>query len=95
MRRFLIVFAFITWIYRLVVFLGIAAAVYYFFFKLLGIFLFIVEIIWFVFRPFWMEIKVWVERRGEIGLQRWMGLAGGTVDSAGRSGVSLGTQHWR
>ncbi len=75
LRRFLVAFAFLTWIYRLVVFLGIAAAVYYFFFKILGIFLFIVEIIWFVFRPLWQEVKVWVERRSQIGLQRWLGLA--------------------
>ena len=75
LRRFLIGFAFLTWIYRLIVFLGIAAAVYFFFFKLLGIFLFVVEIIWFVFRPFWMEIKVWVERRTEIGRRRWLVLS--------------------
>lgn len=76
LRRFLVGFAFLTWIYRLIVFLGIAAAVYFFFFKLLGIFLFIVEVIWFIIRPFWMEIKVWVERREQIGVGRWLGLFG-------------------
>ncbi|MDP1611807.1 MAG: HlyD family efflux transporter periplasmic adaptor subunit [Sulfuritalea sp.] len=65
-RRFLIAFAIITWLYRLVVFMGIAVAVYLIFFKLLGIFLFLVEIAWFVARPVYNEIKVWYMRRGEI-----------------------------
>jgi putative peptide zinc metalloprotease protein len=62
LRRFLIGFAWITWLYRLVVFVGIAIAVYVFFFKLLGIFLFIVEIIWFIARPVWMEMRLWAPR---------------------------------
>ena len=45
----LILFAWATWIYRLVLFLGIAALVYHFFIKALGIFLFLVEIV--VHRP--------------------------------------------
>lgn len=65
-RRGLIVFAVVTWIYRLTVFIGIAVAVYVYFFKLLGIFLFAVEIIWFVVAPLWRELKVWRERRAEI-----------------------------
>jgi putative peptide zinc metalloprotease protein len=62
----LIAFALGTWIYRLFLFLGIAVAVYFMFFKLLGIFLFLVEIIWFVVRPFHMEFKVWAKRRKDI-----------------------------
>jgi putative peptide zinc metalloprotease protein len=62
----LIVFALGTWIYRLFLFLGIAVAVYFMFFKLLGIFLFLVEIIWFVVRPFNVEFKVWAQRRTDI-----------------------------
>jgi putative peptide zinc metalloprotease protein len=65
-RRGLIAFAIATWIYRLVVFVGIAVAVYLLFFKLLGIFLFLVEIGWFVIRPLANELKVWRERRTEI-----------------------------
>ena len=76
LRRFLIAFAFLTWTYRLVVFLGIAVAVYYFFFKLLGIFLFIVEIAWFVARPLWSELKVWFENRSHIHPARWLLLLG-------------------
>ncbi|MFZ4538188.1 HlyD family efflux transporter periplasmic adaptor subunit [Propionivibrio sp.] len=55
----IILFAYATWIYRLIVFLGIAALVYAFFFKAVGVLLFIVEIGWFVLLPFWNEIKVW------------------------------------
>ena len=65
-RRLLIAFAVVTWIYRLVVFIGIAVAVYLIFFKLLGIFLFLVEIAWFVARPLYNEIKIWNARRGDI-----------------------------
>ncbi|MEG0886260.1 MAG: peptidase M50, partial [Janthinobacterium sp.] len=49
-------FAYITWLYRLTVFLGIAFAVYYFFFKALGIFLLAVELWWFVAKPVWTEL---------------------------------------
>lgn len=65
-RRFLIGFGLATWMYRLVVFFGIGVAVYLLFFKLLGIFLFIVEIGWFIMRPLANEMKVWRERRAEI-----------------------------
>jgi putative peptide zinc metalloprotease protein len=55
----LILFAWATWIYRLVLFLGIAVLVYHFFIKVVGILLFIVEIVWFVSLPAWQELKVW------------------------------------
>ncbi len=55
----LILFAYATWLYRLMLFLGIAALVYTFFIKAVGIFLFMVEIGWFVFLPFFRELKVW------------------------------------
>lgn len=70
LRHFLILFAVITRIYRLVVFLGIAVAVYYLFFKALGIFLFLVEISWFVIMPIQRELKVWWRRRKEIPVHR-------------------------
>jgi putative peptide zinc metalloprotease protein len=75
-RRWLILFAWVTWLYRLVVFFGIALLVYHQFFKLLGIFLFAVEIAWFIWRPVAQEFKAWGQRRGRI-LQ------------SGRSAVSL------
>jgi putative peptide zinc metalloprotease protein len=55
----LILFAWAVWIYRLVLFLGIAALVYHFFIKAVGILLFIVEISWFVALPVWRELKTW------------------------------------
>lgn len=58
----LILFAYATWIYRLALFLGIAALVYAFFVKAVGILLFVVEIVWFVLAPFYREFLVWRKR---------------------------------
>jgi len=75
-RRLLVAFAFATWLYRLVIFLGIAVAVYLFFFKLLGIFLFAVELAWFIGLPVWREARVWLARRDEVpsGRRRLLGV---------------------
>ena len=63
-RAALIVFAWITWAYRLTVFLGIALLVYHIAFKLLGIFLMFVELIWFIAKPVWTELAyVWKARK--------------------------------
>ena len=62
----LVAFAWATWIYRLVLFLGIAVLVYHFFIKLVGIFLFLVEIVWFVAKPLASEIAVWREMWPQI-----------------------------
>lgn len=70
-RRWLCLYAYLTWIYRLVLFAGIAAAVYYLFFKLAGVILFAVEIIWFVLRPIANETRAWWSLR-----QRWGRRAG-------------------
>ncbi len=64
--RFLIVYAWLTWIYRLVLFTGIALMVYHFFFKALGIVLFLVEIVFFILRPVWAELRVWWHMRARI-----------------------------
>ncbi|SEJ27177.1 HlyD family efflux transporter periplasmic adaptor subunit [Achromobacter sp. NFACC18-2] len=65
LRRRLIVFAWVTWIYRLTVYLGIAVAVYHFFFKALGVLLFAVEVGFFIVRPCWRELRTWSQRRRE------------------------------
>ena len=81
-RRALIIFSTITWLYRLTVFIGIAWLVYYFFFKVLGIILFVIELLWFVWLPIWRELQVWWQRRSEIKLSRilmGLGLLGGLV----------------
>jgi putative peptide zinc metalloprotease protein len=59
----LIVFGYGTWLYRVVLFIGIAVLVYELFFKLLGIALMFVEIRWFVARPVVREVGEWVGDR--------------------------------
>lgn len=62
-RAWLILFAWMTWAYRLTVFIGIALLVYHIAFKLLGILLMFVELVWFVVRPVWQEVAyVWKAR---------------------------------
>lgn len=77
-RRVLTLYAYGVWIYRFFLFLGIALVVYHLFFKLLGILLFIVEILWFIALPVARELKVWWQHRDRIRLNRTtMGLLGG------------------
>lgn len=64
--RTMIIYAWCTWIYRFFLFLGIALVVYHLFFKLLGILLFIVEILWFILFPMFRELKVWYRRRQDV-----------------------------
>lgn len=66
MRRLLVSYAFAAWLYRLVLFLGIALLVYHAFPKVLGIFLASVEVIWFIVRPVWREIGGWWKMREEV-----------------------------
>jgi putative peptide zinc metalloprotease protein len=61
-RAGLILFAWATWAYRLVVFLGIAVLVYAFFIKAVGIVLFIVEMVYFVLAPPLAELREWARR---------------------------------
>jgi putative peptide zinc metalloprotease protein len=69
-RRALVVFALVTWVYRLMIFIGIALLVYFFFFKLLGILLMILELAWFIGKPVMKELEVWNKRRAEISVRR-------------------------
>jgi putative peptide zinc metalloprotease protein len=64
-RRVLIALAWVTWLYRLVLYLGIALLVYHFFIKLVGILLFAVEMWWFILKPVTRELSTWWERRAE------------------------------
>jgi putative peptide zinc metalloprotease protein len=68
--RGLIAFAWATWIYRLFLFLAIALLVYHFFIKAIGIFLFLVEITWFVLLPVGREMRVWSNRWSAIRASR-------------------------
>lgn len=65
----LIAFAWMVWLYRLVVFLGIAVLVYHFFIKLVGVFLFLVEVTWFIALPIGRELSAWFRLRHEIRLK--------------------------
>lgn len=82
-QRALIAFAWFTWLYRLVLFLGIAALVYTLFFKFLGLLLFLFEIVWFVLLPVHSEIRQWIQLWPEIrqkrAMSRSMVLAAGLV----------------
>lgn len=73
----MVVYAWMILIYRFFLFLGIAILVYYLFFKALGIFLFMVEITFFIAKPIWNEIKHWRELAPNASLPRkrlYMGL---------------------
>lgn len=74
-NKMLIAFAITTWLYRLVLYLGIAALVYVYFFKLLGLCLMAVELFWFVWKPLVAELSVWKTRHGEIKAHRAIGLS--------------------
>lgn len=69
-RAGMIAFAWAVWVYRLLLFLGIAVLVYHFFIKVVGVVLFAVEIGWFVLRPFWGEVREWGKRFGVIRASR-------------------------
>lgn len=77
-RRLLIAFAVCCWIYRFVLFLGIALVVYFMFFKALGVVLFVVEIGWFIVLPVVGEITQWWKMRAQIRARGrvWRPLAG-------------------
>lgn len=69
-KNFLILFAFTTWIYRFILFSGIAYLVYSHTFKALGIILFWIEVWYFILRPIMQEIKEWYSMRSAIKIQR-------------------------
>ncbi|UVL26962.1 site-2 protease family protein [Pseudomonas donghuensis] len=76
MRRRLLVWGYASWLWRAVLFFGIALAVYHLFFKVLGIFLMLVELAWFIGLPIWREWRHWWQQRKHARPQRvlWLGL---------------------
>ena len=66
LQRGVILYAWSVWIFRLLLFIGIALLVYHFFFKLLGLILFAIEIIWFILLPIAEEVKVWWKEKDRI-----------------------------
>ena len=65
-EKFFVIYAIATWIYRFFLFLGIAVLVYYYAFKVLGIILFLVEIIWFILLPVYKELKFWWSKKSQL-----------------------------
>lgn len=65
-KKVLIMFAFGVWVYRLILFSGIAYMVYLMTFKALGILLFAIEIGYFIMLPIFKELKEWYKLRREI-----------------------------
>ncbi len=66
LTRFCIIYAYLTWVYRLIIFTGIALFVYSFFIKIAGIVLFIVEISAFIAWPVCKEFVEWWKMRHHI-----------------------------
>jgi len=62
-RRWMILYAYATWIYRFFLFLGIALLVYHVVFKALGVILMLIELIWFIAMPIRNELQEWWRRR--------------------------------
>jgi putative peptide zinc metalloprotease protein len=62
----LVAFAFLTWVYRFTLFLGIAAIVYHFVVKALGVTMMVVEVGFFVVAPIVAEARVWWRRRDDV-----------------------------
>ncbi|GJD94846.1 efflux RND transporter periplasmic adaptor subunit [Methylobacterium iners] len=67
-RQLVVAYGFAVWLYRLVLFTGIAVMVYAVTFKVLGLLLFVVEIGWFVVKPVWTELVFWWRNRGRVRL---------------------------
>ena len=67
---FLVLYSFATWVYRFFLFVGIALLVYFMAFKLLGIALFIIEIVWFILRPVAFEMRRWWAKRELFSMNR-------------------------
>jgi putative peptide zinc metalloprotease protein len=78
-RRFLVLFAFLTWAYRFTLFLGIAAIVYHFAVKVLGIAMMAVEVGYFLAMPVLREALTWWRRRADIHLSTRTALTAGAA----------------
>lgn len=70
MHRILVTYAFVTWTYRLIIYFGIAILVYKYFFKALGIVLFLIELFAFILRPIVAEMRNWYDLRRQFTLNK-------------------------
>jgi len=83
-RKILLIYSFSTWIYRFILFTGIAVLVYHLFFKVGGLFMAAVEVYYFLLSPILKEMKTWIARRKNM---RWNR---NTIRTAGILVVLLG-----
>ncbi|MCX9107344.1 efflux RND transporter periplasmic adaptor subunit [Aeromonas veronii] len=79
MRRRLLLWGYASWVWRFILFLGIALTVYHFFFKLLGIALMAVEIGWFIALPIVRELALWWQQRQRANARRALLTAAGLL----------------
>ncbi len=79
LRRRLLCWSYASWIWRAVLFFGIALAVYHLFFKVLGIFLMMVELVWFIGLPIWREWGHWWKHRSQAQPRKVLLLGGGLL----------------
>jgi putative peptide zinc metalloprotease protein len=78
LTRTLVLYAYVTWFYRVGLYLGIAAVVYMMAGKALGIVLGLFEVVVFLARPVWSEMQMWWQMRTQIlrpGRATWTGAA--------------------
>jgi putative peptide zinc metalloprotease protein len=64
--RFLIGFAYVTWLYRLTVFVAIAVVLFFLLPQPLGLLVFAVEVHFLILRPILQELRVWWKRRTDM-----------------------------
>ncbi|WBM33511.1 MULTISPECIES: HlyD family efflux transporter periplasmic adaptor subunit [Pseudomonas] len=79
LRKRLLCWGYASWLWRAVLFFGIALAVYHLFFKVLGIFLMVVELVWFIGLPVWKEMRHWWQHRDRAQPRKVLWLAGGLM----------------
>lgn len=70
MHRKLLLWGYISWLWRFFLFFGIALTVYHYFFKILGIVLMLVEISWFIGLPIVRELAHWWQQRASADKRR-------------------------
>lgn len=87
LRRRLLLWGYGAWLWRAALFFGIALTVYHLFFKLLGLFLMLVELTWFIGLPVLHEGREWWRRHQEA--QRGRSLVSGAVLCAGLALLAL------
>ncbi|WP_236169940.1 efflux RND transporter periplasmic adaptor subunit [Pseudomonas parasichuanensis] len=79
LRKRLLCWGYASWLWRAVLFFGIALAVYHMFFKVLGIFLMMVELVWFIFLPICKEMGHWWQHRDQAHPRKVVWLGGGVL----------------